>query len=341
MDLERACALQVHCFAPTRNNDMKKFAYITAPTVEQVIPLLDATTRPLAGGTDLLTEMKEDIVTPERLVSLRRLPGLRGIARDANGLRIGALTTLSDLERSLDVRDGPYAALALAARSAASPQLRNAATIGGNLLQDVRCWYYRGPFNCWLKGGEECYARNGEHHLHALFQQSPCIAPQPSDPATALLALDAQVEIQDADGARSVALLELLAPPTDTRRKPHTLGPAELIVGLTLPTRDGWRSVYHKGMERATYAFALVGVAAAIRMDGEKVAEARIALGGVANTPVLAETVAASLIGQPLTPESIAAAAAKVADGAQPLPQTAYKQELVVRMVAAALQALV
>jgi xanthine dehydrogenase YagS FAD-binding subunit len=319
---------------------MKKFAYITAPTVEQVIPLLDTTTRPLAGGTDLLTEMQADIVAPERLVSLQRLPGLRGVTKNAGGLRIGALTTLSDLERNPDVRDGPYAALALAARSAASPQLRNAATIGGNLLQDARCWYYRGPFNCWLKGGEECYARNGEHHLHTLFQQSPCVAPQPGDPATALLALDAQVNIQGTDGARSIALLDLLAPPTDTRRKLHTLGPSELIVGLTLPERNGWRSVYHKAMERAVYAFALAGVAAAVRMDGEKVAEARIALGGVANTPVPAETAAASLIGQPLTQETIAIAAARAIDGAQPLPQTTYKQELVVRMVTAALQAL-
>ena len=316
---------------------MKKFSHITTSSVTDVISLLDERTRPLAGGTDLVTELKDHLVDPDRLVSLRRLDGLRGISHSENGVQIGALTTLTELEREPQLLDGPYAALAQAARSAASPQLRNVATIGGNLLQDARCWYYRGPFNCWLKGGTECYARGGEHHFHAIFEQSPCIAPHPSDPATALLALDATVTLTGPGGERSVGLLDLLAPPTDERRKLHSLQPSELITAVTLPALKGWRSVYQKAMERAVYAFALVGVAVAIRVEQGTVAEARIALGGVANTPILASSAAASLIGKPLTPETLATAAALTVEAAQPLPQTAYKEELAVRLVTAAL----
>jgi xanthine dehydrogenase YagS FAD-binding subunit len=320
---------------------MKKFAYIQAGSVAEVIPLLDARTRPLAGGTGLLTDLGDGVAGPERLVSLRRVAGLRGVAPAEGGLRIGALTTLSDLERSPALRESGYAALAQAARLSASLQIRNAATIGGNLVQEVRCWYYRGPFDCWLKGGERCCAREGEHHMHALFEQSPCVAVHPSDPATALLALGATVRLAGPEGERQVGLLELLAPPEQERRRLHTLGASELIVAVDLPERGGWRSTYQKAMERSLFSWALAGVAAAVRVEGGAVAEARIALGAVANTPVLADRAAASLIGQPLSPEAIARASALAAEGASPLPQTAYKAELVARLVGAALAELV
>ncbi|HEU4328785.1 MAG TPA: FAD binding domain-containing protein [Roseiflexaceae bacterium] len=320
---------------------MKKFAYVAAESVAEVIPLLDARSRPLAGGTGLLTDLNDALANPERLVSLRRIAGLRGVAPADGGLGIGALTTLSDLERDTALRSGPYAALAQAARVSASPQIRNAATIGGNLVQEVRCWYFRGPFDCWLKGGQTCYARAGEHHMHALFEQSPCIAVHPSDPATALLALDASVRLAGPEGERHVALLELLRPPEEGRRRLHALAESELIVGVQLPDRAGWRSTYQKAMERSLFSWALAGVAAAVRVEGGAVAEARIALGGVANTPLLAEQAAAALVGAPLTPEAIGRAAALAAEGARPLPQTAYKAELISRLVAAALSELV
>lgn len=316
---------------------MKKFAYQAPTSVEQVIPLLDAHNRPLAGGTDLMTLLKVRLIDPEQLVSLRHLDELNSIEAADGGLRIGARATLSDLDKADAVRNGPYAALAQAARSAASPQLRNVATIGGNLLQESRCWYYRGSFDCWLKGGSECYARGGEHHYHAMFEQSACVAVQPSDPATALLALDAHVVIQGGSGERQVPLIEVLQPPTAERRRLHTLAPDELITAIALPGRDGWHSVYHKAMERAVYAFALAGVAVAVRMHGATVAEARIVLGAVANTPLLAESAAASLVGQPLSDEAIAQAAELAVADAQPLPQTSYKVSLVRRLVGAAL----
>ncbi|MBC8078537.1 MAG: FAD binding domain-containing protein, partial [Chloroflexales bacterium] len=209
---------------------MRKFTHITPASVEQVIPLLNAATRPLAGGTDVIPLAQGQIRQPERLVNLKPLSELRGvIANGAGGLRLGALTTLADLHRSAEVANGPYAVLAQAAMSAASPQLRVVATIGGNLLQEVRCWYYRGPFNCWLKGGTECQAREGENQFHAIHQQSPCVAVHPSDPATALLALDASVHITGPTGERSVPLAEFLQPPTEERRHLHTLQENELI----------------------------------------------------------------------------------------------------------------
>jgi xanthine dehydrogenase YagS FAD-binding subunit len=316
---------------------MHQFSYSTPASLDEAIALLDERSRPLAGGTDLVPRMQEHLAMPERLVSLRKLD-LRGIKDATNGLCIGAGTTLTELERDPRLRDGPYRALAQAARSAAAPQLRNLATIGGNLLQEPRCSYYRGPFNCWLKGGAECYARAGEHHAHALFQQSPCVAPQPSDPATALLALGATVELVGPDGRRLIELLELLVPPSAERRALHTLGQSELIGGVVLPPRDGWRSSYQKAMERATYSFALAGVAVALKTTGRQIVEARIALGGVANTPLLAQEAARSLIGKPLTAVTIAEAAELAAVGAQPLPQTAYKQELAVRLTQVALE---
>jgi xanthine dehydrogenase YagS FAD-binding subunit len=315
---------------------MKRFTYSAPTTTAEALSLLDGNARPLAGGTDLIPLMSEGQRAPERIVSLNRLD-LRGITSLTDGLALGALVTLSELEREPQLRAWPYRALAEAARSAASPQLRNVATIGGNLLQEPRCWYYRGGFTCWLKGGALCDARGGEHHAHTLFQHSPCAAPHPSDPATALLALDALVRIATPNGERVVALLELLAPPTEDRRSLATLGADELILGVRLPARDGWRSTYQKAMPRAAFAFALAGVAAAVKLEAGVVTAARIAMGGVANTPLLAHEAAASLLGGPLSDQAIAIAASRATAGAEPLPQTAYKTALIEGLVRAAL----
>ncbi len=173
---------------------MHPFTHIDVANTDEVIPLLNATTRPLAGGTDLLPLMKEELAAPERLINLKHAADLRYIRNDDTGLQIGALTTLDELDRHPDIRRG-YTALAQAAGLAASPQLRNMATLGGNLLQQVRCWYYRGDFHCWLKGGEMCQARDGRNDYHAIFEQSPCVAVHPSDPPAALIALDARLRI--------------------------------------------------------------------------------------------------------------------------------------------------
>lgn len=320
---------------------MKKFGYIRPGSVAEVLPLLSDTARPLAGGTSLLTEMEDGLTAPERLISLRDVAELRGIASTGEHVQVGALATLADLSRNTMLREGPLAALAEAARLAASPQIRTSATIGGNLLQDVRCWYYRSGVPCWLAGGSGCPARTGEHHMHALFEQSPCAAVHPSDPATVLLALDAQVVIAGgASGEQSLPLADLLAAPTAERRRMHTLPTDALIVRVDVPAHTGWRSIYQKAMERSLFAWALAGVAVAIRFDGETVTDARIALGGVANTPMLASDAAEMLVGQPLTNAQIQAAARRATEGAEPLPQTGYKLTLVQRLVAEALRQL-
>ncbi|MDP8921442.1 MAG: FAD binding domain-containing protein, partial [Chloroflexota bacterium] len=271
---------------------MRPFDYASAATVDDAIALLttdgeDGSVRPLAGGTDLLPLIKADISTPARLVDVKRVPELSDRILDgADGLELGALATLAQLELHGLVRDR-YTALAEAAALAATPQLRNMATVGGNLLQRPRCWYFRSHlFKCWLKGGDECQAREGENQQHAIFDLSPCVAVHPSDLPTALLALDAVVRVRGADGERTIPLADFFAPPTDDRRTETLLGEDELILSVRVPSPPpGTRSTYLKAMDRKVWAFALVGVAAVVRVEGEKIADARLGLTGVANVP--------------------------------------------------------
>ncbi len=226
---------------------MRPFDFARPSSIAEAVALLETPdtagpngTRPLAGGTDLLTLMKADLYTPERLVDIKRLAELDNrIEEGPDGLTIGALTTLAQLEEDPRVRAN-CPALAEAAALAATPQLRNMATIGGNLLQRPRCWYYRNPrISCWLKGGEDCPARPGENQLHALFDVSPCVAVHPSDPATALVALDASVRLRGAQGERNLPLAEFFAPPTEDRRTENVIRGDELIVSLHIPMTSG------------------------------------------------------------------------------------------------------
>lgn len=318
---------------------MNKFGYIDATSVEQALPLLTSEQRPLAGGTDMLPLMKEGIAAPMALVNLKRAPELRFLREAADGLHIGALTTLDELDRSEVVRSR-YTALAEAAGLAASPQLRNMATLGGNLLQQVRCWYYRGDFHCWMKGGSECQARDGENQYHAIWDQSPCVAVHPSDPPAALIAFGAQLRIAGPGGERSVAVADFLRPPTEERRQLHTLGPDELIVEIIVPTPAG-RSVYLKAMDRAIFAYALASVAATGRIEGGQLRDVRIVVGGVANVPLRASAAEALVEGQAAAEELFRRAGAAAVEGATPLAHNTYKLPLVRNLVAQALRDLV
>lgn len=315
---------------------MQPFIHIDIESRDEIIPLLDAGTRPLAGGTDLVPLMKDGIVAPQRLVNLKRAAELRYIRSDDAGLAIGALTTLDDLDRHADVRRD-YTALAQAAGEAASPQLRNMATLGGNLLQQVRCWYYRGDFQCWLKGGTICHARDGRNEYHAIFDQSPCVAVYPSDPPAALIALDASVRIQGPNGERTVKAAELLQPPTDERRVLHTLAPDELIVEIQVPKTSA-RSVYLKAMDRATWAYALVSVAVAADLINGKARNVRIVLGGVANTPIRVLAAEALIENQPLSEDLLRRAGEAAVADAQPLAHNRYKLPLARNLVSQALR---
>ena len=325
---------------------MRAFEYASAATLDEAIALLgqsgDGTTRALAGGTDLLTLIKADVATPSRLIDIKRVPELAsGIAVTDGEVTIGALTPLAEIETHALICER-YPALAEAAALAATPQLRNMATIGGNLLQRPRCWYYRSPhFHCWLKGGEECQARDGENQQHAIFDVSLCVATHPSDLATALVALDAIVHLRGAGGERTVPLREFFAPPTDERRTETALGDGEIVTALALlAPGTATRSTYLKAMDRKTWAFALVGVAAALRVEDGRIADARLVLGGVAPVPLRAEAAERLLIGAAPEEATFARAATAALDDATPLAHNGYKLPLARGLIGQALAAL-
>jgi xanthine dehydrogenase YagS FAD-binding subunit len=321
---------------------MHPFDHASAASPEQAVALLGvevapdapydaAPTRLIAGGTDLIPLMRERLAAPTLLIDLKPIRQLRAIRREPDGtIVVGGLATLADLERD-PVIAAELPILAAAVRDAATPQLRNAATVGGNLLQRNRCWYFRGEPRCWLKGGDECFARAGRNDHHAVLgtRAGPCLAVHPSDLAPALVALDAAVTAHGPRGERTLPVAELLQPPTDAARIEHRLTPDELIVAVRVPPQPaGSRGVYLKAMERAAWSFALASAAAQLTLRDGRVERARLVLGGVAAVPWRVPEAEALLEGQPLTPELAARAAARAVAGAAPLAHNAYKVPL-------------
>jgi xanthine dehydrogenase YagS FAD-binding subunit len=312
---------------------MRAFDHVSATSAEEALADLnaprDGETRLIAGGTDLLTLMKAELVAPVRLIDLKPLAHLRGIRRQPDGATsIGALTTLAGVERDAGIASA-YPMLIQAIRDAATPQLRAMATVGGNLLQQYRCWYYRDGLNCWLAGGDECFAYVGQNQYHAIFQSGPCAATHPSDLVPALMALEAAVTIQGQSGERETLVEDLLAAPTNDRRLAHTLDQGEIITRINIPPHSpAARGVYAKAMDRQAWSFALASVAARLTLEGETVREARVVLGGVANTPWRAHEAEAALIGQMMTSELAAQAATLAVQGAHPLSLNGYKVRL-------------
>jgi CO/xanthine dehydrogenase FAD-binding subunit len=252
-------------------------AYARPASLDEALELLGgAGAAPLAGGTDLAGQIDRGIRVPELLVDLRDA-GLAAIEEQGDGLRIGATVTLAALAASPLVER--YAAVARAASLAASPLLRNVGTVGGNVCQHTRCWYYRGEeWHCWLGGGDTCYAQIGDHRKHNL-EPGDCISAHPSDLAPALAACGASVEIRSAGGARTIPLLELYRRPTADDRSLLALEPGELVVAVQLPGPPD-ASAYERLGERAAFSFPLVSVAAARRG-----ADIVLVAAGVANTP--------------------------------------------------------
>jgi xanthine dehydrogenase YagS FAD-binding subunit len=319
---------------------MNAFDYERAASLEEALARIGAGAQALAGGTDLLTLMKAGLAAPERLVDVKRtLP--RCIELRADGLAIGAGATLAEIERHPGIRE-EYSALAQACSLAASMQIRNLATLGGNLLQRPRCWYFRDArTSCWLKGGEHCLAHDGENRNHALFGGGPCWAVHPSDPAAALLAFDAGVRLAGPKGERSVPLEQLLTLPSAARRTETALEPNELLLGVRLaPAPPGMRSVYLKAMDRSAFSFALVGVAAALRISGGRVAHARLVLSGVGPIPWRLPHAEAVLHGAPPSEERFEAAAGAALQGATPLRHNGYKVPLARALLKKALRTL-
>lgn len=314
---------------------MKNFRHINASDVERAISLLqEPGAKVLAGGTDLLTELKERITTPETLINLKTISDLRYIRKENGELRIGALATLSEIEAHPMVVER-FPVLVQAISVAATPQLRNAGTIGGNLCQSVRCWYYRHPdVKCWLKGGDMCYAEDGVNSRHAIFGNSSCIAVHPSDLAPALIALDARVRIVGPELDGELSLEEFFTLPTDAHRQRTLLGASDLVTEVVIPHRsapsDG---VYLKAMERAIWSFMLVSVAVQIEWNGNRVKEAHIVLGGVAGKPWRARE-AEALLQDQAPSEALAERAGEAAvANAKPLKHNSYKIPLTKNLV--------
>lgn len=324
---------------------MKPFQYLPATTIEESRAALRQyrRSRLLAGGTDLLTLMKHDLDAPETLVRLPTTDELRTITiLPDGGIRIGAQVTLAELERSEPLTDR-FPLLRQAVRDAATPQLRNRATVGGNLAQHTRCWYYRSPLMCWHKGSDTCYAREGENKYSAIFEQSPCIAVHPSDLVPALIALDASVTIEGDTGRRSMALADFMAPPEPARRRETRLQSTDVIIDVGVPAvslRSG--GAFLKMMDRHAWAFAMTSAAVQLSLSNGNVSTARIVLGAVANVPVRATVAEAALTGHYVTPELAARAGDLAMQGATPFAHNGYKvpqaRELVRRAILAAFE---
>ena len=296
----------------------------------------------IAGGTNLLDLMKGDVEHPLRLVDITHAGLDRIDELPGGGLRIGAGVRNADAARHAVVRQR-YPLLAQAMLSGASAQLRNMATMGGNLMQRTRCPYFTDTAfsHCNKRQpGSGCDARQGYQRMHAILGASPaCVAVNPSDMSVALAALDAAVLLRGRQGDREVALSDFHRLPGDTPQQDTVLQPGELIVAIDLPpSRMARHSHYLKLRDRASYAFALVSVAAALDMDGGVVREARIALGGVAHKPWRRPEAEAILHGRPLDDAQCRAAAQRLLEGAQPLDGNRFKVELAQRAIVRALR---
>ncbi|MFD7686752.1 FAD binding domain-containing protein [Streptomyces sp. NPDC059781] len=324
---------------------MREFDYRRADDVSGAVALLDADpgARYLGGGTNLVDLMKNGVERPARLVDVRALPLDRIEPADGGGLRIGATVTNSDLAAHPGIRRD-YPALTQAVLAGASGQLRNMATVGGNLLQRTRCGYFTDVTKPCNKRapGSGCPAVEGEHHNHAVLGASDhCVAIHPSDMGVALTAFDAVVSYETADGPGELPLADFYLPVGDTPHRETALPPGALITHVTLPPAPvAARSRYRKVRERASYAFAIGSVAAALDVSGGVVREARLALGAVASRPWRARAAERVLNGAPATAEYFAAAADAELAAARPLPDNGYKVTLMRNLVVAVLSEL-
>jgi len=309
---------------------MSNFTYLKAKSLKEAIGQLSSKeARIHAGGTDLLGCLRDDIFGAEKLVAIGQLNALRGISRASDGgLRIGALATIAEVENNKIVRER-YSALAQAAAEVASPQLRNQGTIAGNLCQKPRCWYYRGEFHCLRKGGDTCYAYRGESQFHCIFGGNMCYIVHPSDTAPALVAFEAMVRVSGPGGTRLVPVARFHVPPSEDVQKETILKSNEIVTEILLPPpAKGMRSSYRKVRARRSWDFALASVALALQFDGDKIAKARVVLGGAAPVPWRSKEVEEAITGRRLDAETVTLAAAAAVKNAQPLKQNGYKVPL-------------
>ncbi len=328
---------------------MKAFRLHNPRTIEEALALLEPErvrsqkTAVLAGGMDLVTEMKEYLAQPDDVVNLKGIEGLAGIEPEPDGgVRIGALCTLERLEGHLILRR-THRLLTQAAASVASVQIRSQATVGGNLNQRPRCWYYRNEEAvCLKKGGTECFSYGGLNKYNAILGGGPAYIVHPSDLAPALVALDASAELVSRSGTRMVKLEKYFTLPSegDVLRE-NVLQPGEILRSVVIPPQEpGMRSTWLKFKEKSSFDWALSAVAACLWVQAGTIREARLVLGGVAPVPWRSKPAEAALRGARLERASFEAAATAALRGAEPLSQNAYKIPLTKGLVLRALESL-
>ena len=318
---------------------MRSFTNASPRDVKQAVALVQQTRRAgksaaiAGGGSDVLGMMKDRLITPDVLVSLKAVRGLDQVRAENGGVSIGGLITLDALSRDAMVRK-QYAVLAEAAADVATPQIRNVATLAGNVCQRPWCWYYRNGFKCFKNGGNACYSASGENQFHAIFGGGPSYIVHPSDTAVALVALDAKFRITGPSGDRTVAAADFFTLPSTNAARENVLAEDEALTGVLLPPAPpGIRSTYHKIMDREAWTHAVVSAAIVLQMEKDVCRNARVVLGGVAPIPWRVPAVEKLLVGKTITPDVAEQAGRSAVAGARPLAKNGYKVPLTEAMV--------
>jgi len=284
----------------------------------------------MAGGTDLLAEIKDEIIEPEVIVNLNSIPNLSYIKKEKDGVRIGALTSVAELAKDPLIKN-EYPGLHEAANTVATPQLRNMGTLGGNLCQRPRCWYYRDPqVKCRKKGGSKCFAFKGRNKYHAILGGGLCYIVNPSDLAPALISLDAEISISSPKGDKTIPLANFYILPRISVRRENILASNEVVREVKIPpAKKGEKSTYYKLKERGVWDFAIVSAAVKGTVSGGVFKDIKIILGGVAPVPWRLEKAENIIRGEKATEDLLRKAAREALKEARPLKENGYKKELV------------
>jgi len=311
---------------------MRPFEYVSPRTTNQAISLLGATwgnTEVLAGGTDLLALMKDDVVTPKRLINIKEIADLRGVSSNAQGLRVGALTTLGELADDENVKKS-YPALSEALLEAASPQIRNMATLGGNLCQRPRCWYFRNGLGLLPKDetGKELVVA-GENRYHAILgNQGAAKFVSPSTLVPILIAYGATIRLHGPKGKRELPLEKFFVIPKSESEREHDLRPNEIVTEILIPPALDVKTAHYEIRQKEAFDWPLALTAVALKMQGSNVQSARIVLGYVAPVPWPSSEAQQAILGKPVNKETAQKAADAALSKASPLSHNAYKVKL-------------
>jgi xanthine dehydrogenase YagS FAD-binding subunit len=319
---------------------MNPFQYVSPRTVDSAVSLASDKGRFLAGGIDLLGEMKEYIASPRVLVNVKDLPATHDITPGKGSWTIGANVTISEIEQHAELKRA-FPGLQQAAAEVGSLQIRNVATVGGNLAQHSRCWYYRHhDLHCLKKGGDTCYAQDGDNRYHSLFSGNPCISPVVSNLAIALAALDAKVIVRRGKEEVPLTVPELYARAWENPEVHHSLGPTDLVLRVQVP-ENGRTSVYRQISEKASFDWALVSCAAAAKVDGKKLSKVRVVLGAVAPIPYQVQAAHEFLEGKELDDAVATRAAEIILKDASPYAHNGYKVPIAAALIRRTLNQLV